>query len=375
MSTPTDTQTEVGFPSPYDQAIPPCLQQSAPALDWGLDTPAAKARVEEIQEATRFWVDSLLSATQPLHMKKIVLRWLGDHATAVAELPGIIPGLMRVQAQHRMQGSVADLLKKLDRVKRQVEAARAKLDADIADDEDPDAPAHPAVVAVMAEVPGNRQLPPQLSWRGPRLTSGATTVAMLPIVLSGRARDVHTGACTTRLTWATDRMGATTSRWIPASQATSARGLHALTDAGAPCPEASAGALGVALEAMRTSWDLPEQATSSKCGHVTVGDGRAFCLGDTVVAAGDAPPIVMQPPDGHVTLMASIRQSGDLETWMGAWATAARSPLARCIVYAALASPLLPWTSKAGAVIDLHGRTTQGKTTVLLLAASLFASP
>jgi len=209
-------------------------------------------------------------------------------------------------------------------------------------------------------------------------------VATRPLALSGRAQDVDTHEHHREVCWVADN-GQIHKGWLERDQLMESRKVIALARLGAPVVSTFAGEVSRFLDAMDSAWspDLPIQRVASRCGDVAGAEG-GFLLGNRWIPTLVNPPthedidqstVSLRPPQGYEALSASITTSGSEDRWLSAWNLCAEQPIARFAVYVALSSILLPWTVRRGCVLDIHGRSSIGKTTALSLAASVWGDP
>jgi hypothetical protein len=208
--------------------------------------------------------------------------------------------------------------------------------------------------------------------------------ATRPILLCGRAVDVDSGEYSVEVAWINEdgRIG---RQWVGRADVMDGRKLIALAAHGAPVCSPTASDLSRFLDWCDSTWaaKLPQRAVSVRLGHIRGGFLRGAGWHPAPVApeSDDAapkpqpPPVHLTAPGGYEALTAAIHERGTWDGWLEAWAVAARRPVARLTVYAALASVLLPWTTDRGCVLDVWGETSIGKTTALNLAASVWAQP
>ena len=78
--------------------------------------------------------------------------------------------------------------------------------------------------------------------------------------------------------------------------------------------------------------------------------------------------------DSQSQFVQALQESGNLDTWRNAFNIAKKSPVARLIVSAAIAPPLLKILGERNFLIYLYAPTRAGKTTALYLAASAVGS-
>lgn len=102
---------------------------------------------------------------------------------------------------------------------------------------------------------------------------------------------------------------------------------------------------------------------------------KEFLTATGGIGTGDGPPLRYQPRD-RTNLLAGYHAHGNLNNWFEvAKPLLDLSEVARVALYAALAPPLLKITGCPNVILDLSCRTTTGKTSALLLAASAVGDP
>ncbi len=190
-------------------------------------------------------------------------------------------------------------------------------------------------------------------------------IAEAPLVIVAAARDVHTGAARLELAWRHGRRWV--REWVDRGEAMDARRVVRLADQGAPANSDNARDVVrylAAFEAANVA-ALPATATTCRLGW----HGAAFVLPDCT--HGGADPITVAA-SGMETMIEGYRVGGTWEGWKAAIAPALDRPSALLGIIAAAATPLLHILGQPGFVIDWSGETSQGKTTSLLLAASVW---
>lgn len=391
LADPTeDTQSQT-----LDILPPP--QRLFPDADWGLNTPSAEARRAEAREHLDTHFDTIGDETADIGDRKASVAYLLRYRIDVAEILttniDVDQAVARASAIRGMSGDIAKLRSECRTIQKQAEKAQAKAEKKFA----PSFRASESLVGPSATFP---DLPMELRWpenyivengailrRGPENDKGERAlyeVATRPIALSGRAQDVDTHEHHREVCWVADN-GQVHKGWLERDQLMESRKVIALAKLGAPVVSTFAGEVSRLLDAMDSAWspDLPIQRVASRCGDVGGANG-GFLLGNTWIPTlvdppthegFDQSPVSLRPPQGYEALSAAISCHGTEAHWLSAWALASDRPIARFAVYAALSSVLLPWTVRRGCVLDLHGRSSIGKTTTLLLAASLFGDP
>lgn len=91
------------------------------------------------------------------------------------------------------------------------------------------------------------------------------------------------------------------------------------------------------------------------------------CIGDRIEYVSSSA--------GEAQLTRGVRPKGDLRSWVDAMTTVARYPPVMFGLYTALSPPLLDLLDAKNFVLDISGKTSIGKTTVLNIAASAWGDP
>ncbi len=376
----------------------------APPADWGMETTAARARRERATATLAPLIEQAASDSTDPGARLAAWARLKASAADVAELLHVAGSddlRDLLSAAGAIRGAAADY--------RALEAAMARVHKDVAKAQ---AAAAKAWAAEQA-----RTGPPRLSARGAadrllELVPGAVVAggweltdngvvhisadedgvpsdkvkvaATRPIILSGRAVDVDSGEYSVEVAWVNEdgRIG---RAWTPRAEVMDGRKLITLASQGAPVCSPTAADLSRFLDWCDSTWGakLPQRAVSVRLGHIRGGFLRgtgwhpapAAPQPEGAEAPAAPPPVHLTPPGGYEALTAAVHERGTWDGWLEAWAVAKRRPVARLVVYAALASVLLPWTADRGCVLDVWGETSIGKTTALNLAASVWAQP
>lgn len=127
--------------------------------------------------------------------------------------------------------------------------------------------------------------------------------------------------------------------------------------------------------------DLPVDAVVSTLGWKEYQGRHCFVLGDRIIGAptgGDgADPWIRFSPEseGDAQQAGALEQRGTLDGWLEAIRQVLHLPRVMLAVYASLAPPLLPILQAPSFIIDYCGLTSQGKTTVEEIAASVWGLP
>lgn len=207
---------------------------------------------------------------------------------------------------------------------------------------------------------------------------GDVFVSTVPLLPVGRLLDVDTGDHHVRLQWP-GWTGAVYSRVVRQSVVVDARTLTAaLGDRGSGVTSGNASMVVRFLTAAlaHNASRMQVERVASRCGWVSDGTADGFLLGSDWVGSTDVVSLQVDPGSGEAQLLSGIEQAGTFEGWMTALAGAADCPDVHLAVYASVASVLVNRLGTArGWVIDWSGETSQGKTTALRVAASVWGEP
>lgn len=191
-----------------------------------------------------------------------------------------------------------------------------------------------------------------------------------PIWIARRWVDVDSGAAVVEVVWAQDG-GGYGREVVGREVVASARDLVALAGRGAPVSSRSARDVVAWLEASEAvnAGAVALASSISRLGWTEGADGaRALQL------AGGAPHL-LRAEGGHEQTARAVAPAGTWEEWLQAAAVVHRHPVPAILLAASVASVLLEGASAAPFVVDLHGRSSRGKTTALRWAASAWADP
>lgn len=415
---PTEGSAE---PQPLPFLAPP--QRLFADSDWGMDTPNAQSRrAESLDHLGRHLEtigDEMASAADRKEASAYLLRYSIDLAELVRCSPEIDQALARSSVVRGMSQEVSLIRAKCRSAEKAALRAQEKAEREFGVGDR--APARePAPVAdwsrwLMTYKPIRKLLdrlqqaclPPKkytLTGDGEIVREGEPNdkwevqyypVATRGIVLVARAQDVDTAEHHREVAWLTDH-GEIASAWFERAHLMESRKVIELARLGAPVVSTFAGELARYMDALDSTWatHLPIERISTRCGWVD-GEGGGFVLGSTFIPnkapvtgattesttqgepapASEPKPVSLRPPGGYEALASSIHKEGSHEKWLEAWGLCQDRPIVRLAVYTALASLILKQTVRRGCVIDLWGRSSIGKTTTLILCASIFGDP
>jgi putative DNA primase/helicase len=218
-------------------------------------------------------------------------------------------------------------------------------------------------------------------------------VTRRPILVTARLEDVGTGQLSLRVEWpGTDRW---THRVVPRRLLLDRKDIVGLAAWDAPVNSNDAPDIVRFLaeqeEASRTG--LPLARVASTLGWQGRGGDDGFLWGRTHLVAGqpdafdgaidDLPPSAWRPGRIHLladhgqgSLADGFHRAGTWEGWAAALEHVRSYPVVWLAIYAALVPPLMRTVpTLPNFILDLCGSTSQGKTTALRLAASVWGSP
>ncbi|HBG02560.1 MAG TPA: hypothetical protein DDW87_13500 [Firmicutes bacterium] len=173
------------------------------------------------------------------------------------------------------------------------------------------------------------------------------------------------------------------------------RNLQQLASQGFPVNSNNAADLVNVLEEFETAnYDrIPVCRVSGRMGWQRSGEvggflcGKSFIVGGTGEIISPLPGlsealhcaenkfILFYPEQGTPDLAKTLTVSGDFEIWQNVIATISEFPSVMILLYAALVPPLLEVLGLPNFVVDLSGVTSTGKTTALMVAASVWGNP
>ncbi len=192
-------------------------------------------------------------------------------------------------------------------------------------------------------------------------------VAPAPILMTAVFSDVTSGAACVRLSWL--YRGAWCHRVVPRRLAADARAIVRLADDKAPVTSANAAAV-VRFLAMQeaASPGLPYCLSTSRLGWHGEDGALGFVLGVEGVGSRTDDLELRVPEggeDGPAVVARALRTSGTLEQWRDAVRPMALTPRSLIGLGASAAAPLLGIVhGSRGFVIDIYGKTGNGKSTV-----------
>lgn len=207
---------------------------------------------------------------------------------------------------------------------------------------------------------------------------GEIRISRVPLLPVGRMLDIDTGDHHVRLMWP-GWTGRPYDRVVRQSVVSDSRLLiAALGDRGAGITSANAGLMVRYLDAAvdHNADAMPVERVVSRCGWVDDGEATGFLLGTEWRGSETPVSLQVEPGGGEEQLISAVGVSGTWEGWLQAVGVAADCPDIHLAIYSSVASVLVSRLGTArGWVVDWSGETSQGKTTALRAAASVWGEP
>lgn len=198
------------------------------------------------------------------------------------------------------------------------------------------------------------------------------TICECPVIIAGKTKRLDNSKFKLILQlWTRDNKPKILPPY-PASTIFNARKIVDLADDGLSVSTLDAANLTGYLNAFNVENEslIPMTCTVPKCGWYDFGDGDIFIdprRNCTIADDGANYPLVV---DSQSQFAKSLTTKGDLSNWIQAYSIAKKSIVARCIIAAAVAPPLLKLLGERNFLLYIQGKTRAGKTTSLYLAAS-----
>ena len=186
------------------------------------------------------------------------------------------------------------------------------------------------------------------------------SVTLAPIWIAERWQDIDTGEHAVTLRWPGGQQ--TVARGF----AMSARDLPTLATRGAPVSSRSARDV--------VAWLEDSEASNAEVVPLQSCIGRVGWLEDGALQLGDGPAL-LRADDGAEQAARALAAKGTWEGWKKVAQVVNAHVIPAYMLACSAASVMLPYTGAAPFVLDLHGHTSQGKTTASRWAASLWADP
>jgi hypothetical protein len=203
------------------------------------------------------------------------------------------------------------------------------------------------------------------------------SVTYAPIILSRHLGEYGTPSAWVELAWPSRTPGRWTVQRVSRGTITSSRELVGLGAVGAPVNSSNSDGVIrwlAALEAANPR--LQSGYVSTRLGWQGKGCTH-FLAGSRLIAPEKHVEIELLVEDdpGLEQVAACTRPSGSWEGWLAAVAPLHDRPIAWLTLYAAAATPLLRLLEVPNFILDIHGTSGHGKTSVLRLGASVWGEP
>lgn len=216
-------------------------------------------------------------------------------------------------------------------------------------------------------------------------------IANAPLLITGRVV-AEDGEQLFNIAWKRKKWQTTS---IGRGDALNNRNLQQLAAQGFPVNSNNAADLVNVLEEFEAAnYDrIPICRVSGRMGWQRSGDVRGFLCGKSFIVGGTGEIInplpgldealhcaenkfiLFYPEQGTPDLSKTLTVSGDFEIWQNVIAAISEFPSVMIVLYAALVPPLLEVLGLPNFVVDLSGVTSTGKTTALMVAASVWGNP
>ena len=213
-----------------------------------------------------------------------------------------------------------------------------------------------------------------------------------PILIVDRLHDVSRDVEVTEVAWLRDGHWQTTL--VDRDVIATSRSIVALAAKGAPITSNNASTAVQFLSEFETAnlERFPASISTSQMGWHTVNGLDDFVWGKYLITAesildpdakGEAGDLTCQTcsirfrgaDDGNDQVASGYHAAGTYEGWLEAVSPIAAYPCVKLALYAALTAPLLHCIGAPNFIVDLAGETSNGKTTALQVAASVWGNP
>lgn len=196
--------------------------------------------------------------------------------------------------------------------------------------------------------------------KDPELGMVLRPATLAPLWIAERWQDLDTGEHAVTLRWPGGQ------QTVPRGFAMSARDLPTLATRGAPVSSRSARDV--------VAWLEDSEASNTEVVPLQSCVGRVGWLEDGSLQLGEGPAL-LRAEDGAEQSARALAPKGTWEEWLAVAKEVNQHVIPAYMLACSAASVMLPYTGAAPFVLDLHGHTSQGKTTASRWAASLWADP
>lgn len=208
-------------------------------------------------------------------------------------------------------------------------------------------------------------------------TKGDGTVIQVPVAtgplwITGRKIDLATRETELEISWFDINASCIMQRWISRGQLLKRAPLLDMVElAGFPVYDGIAGETVKYLANFEQKNQLPTTLIARKPGW-----SRNTSNDWIYITGQDDTDILFHPEQAYKSYAAALKSMGSFTNWLAAVRPIAlKYPLVLFALLAALAAPLLRILDAQNFVIDFWGRTSVGKTTILLILASAWGKP
>lgn len=205
--------------------------------------------------------------------------------------------------------------------------------------------------------------------------------ALAPVVVTGRYERIDSGEIDLDLVWYQRSTAGSGWRSAPVARDKVAdrQKLVALARKGFPVHSGCAGDLVRYLAACEATNAevLPLKPSAACAGWHEIGGRRLFLLGDQILGGDDDQRVELIADDGYRQVLAGLHRGGTFEGWRDAVQEVEDRPSMMIALYGSTVPSLMaPIISEIEPfAIDWSGGTSEGKTTALRLASSLWGCP
>jgi uncharacterized protein (DUF927 family) len=202
-----------------------------------------------------------------------------------------------------------------------------------------------------------------------------TLIAPAPFFISGRSSNIDTREERLELTYLRD--GSWRSMRLDRSSAMDHRRIATMAAYGLPITSLNGRDVVQFLQAFEAanSDHIPHQHTIAGFGWKEDGGRRFYVLGRQAIGAAALEIVHEAESLGEERLARSVRSSGQLDEWLNAMRLLVSYPRVLFGLYASFVPPLMELLDLPNFIVDFAGASSQGKTTAISIAASVWGLP
>ena len=218
----------------------------------------------------------------------------------------------------------------------------------------------------------------ELTTEGIEQIGGRMPLVSSPVLVVGRQHDIESKAVSLELAWLQE--GVWHHLIVARENIASAQAItRVLSAVGVPVTSNNARTLVNFLSEYEAAnlAHIPRKSVSHQLGWQETNGVVGFLLGMSFISTSEqTSEVLFQGGDeGDNQIAKGFDVRGDLCTWLGAITRLRSKPSARLALYAGFASPLLHIVNAPNFCLDIAGPTTNGKTTMLRVVASIWGDP